>query len=178
MDLRDVTINPVHIPMFGFARGSGDADRFNHIAGSRRRKDERKIVMIEFVIVDYPGHFNAVLGRPFLFKVKGVISMFYLSMKFPVKDDIGRITGDRATTRKFYAKSVRNHNVDVIDPRELENEGRGEPEEEVKEIAIRECEMIKLVKVGKNLTKAVKEELMTLLKEYKDVFAWTHEEIP
>lgn len=58
----------------------------------------------------------------FLFKAKVVISMYHLSMKFPVKDKVEKVTGDQVVARKFYAESVKNHDVAVIDPRELENE--------------------------------------------------------
>lgn len=32
--------------------------------------------------------------------------------------------------------------------------------------------------MGKNQTPALKDELIALLKEYKDIFAWTHKEMP
>lgn len=38
--------------------------------------------------------------------------------------------------------------------------------------------MNRLVKVGKNLTPTLRDELIALLREYKDIFAWTHEEMP
>lgn len=76
----------------------------------------RKMVMTEFVIMGCPGHFNEILGRPFLFKAKVVTSMYHL--KFPVKDEVGKVTGEQAATRKCYAESIRNHDVLLI----LENQ--------------------------------------------------------
>lgn len=138
----------------------------------------RKTVMTEFLLVDCPGHLNAILGRPFLFKEKAVISMYHLSMKFPIKDEVGKVTRDQAAARKSYAESVKNHDVTVIDPREPKNKERARPAKEVEEVLIKEGEMSKLVKVGKNLALTLRDELITLLKEYMDVFAWSYKEMP
>lgn len=138
MGLGDVTIKSIHTPMFGFAREVVMPMGLVTLPVIARDRMARKTIMIEFVIVDCPGHFNAILGRPFLFKAKAVISMYHLSMKFPVKDEIWKVTGDQAAARKCYVESVKNHDVAVIDPWEPKNEERVKPVEEVEEITIKE----------------------------------------
>lgn len=80
----------------------------------------RQMVMTEFVTVDCLGHFNAILGRPFMFKAKAIIFMYHMSMKFQVKK-VGKVTGVLITARKYYANSVGNHDVVVNNPREPQN---------------------------------------------------------
>ena len=47
-------------------------------------------VMTNFVVVDTPSAFNAILGRPFLSGIRGVLSICHNVLKFPV-DVINRV---------------------------------------------------------------------------------------
>ena len=40
------------------------------------------IVMIEFLVVDYPSTFNGVIGRLLLKALKAIIYIYHLKMKF------------------------------------------------------------------------------------------------
>ena len=40
------------------------------------------------------------------------------------------------------------------------------------------AEQTKVVKIGANLQEGIKADLTNLLKEYKDVFTWNHEDMP
>ena len=64
-------------------------------------------------------------------------------------------------------------------PTELVNETQIQPEEELKEINLRaKLGSQKLVFISSQLTVQENEQLVTLLKEYMDVFAWTYDEMP
>ena len=62
-----------------------------------------------------------------------------------------------------------------LDPRDETNREKEEPTETV---ILDEKEPNKTVKVGASLTKQVKTGVMNLLREYKEIFAWSHEDMP
>ncbi|KAK4847488.1 hypothetical protein QYF36_002452 [Acer negundo] len=69
-----------------------------------------------------------------------------------------------------------------INIKEQEDEERswtsGHPTNQLEEIPIRGKDLTKVVKVGGGLNPKVKEDLIKLLREYSDIFARTHEEMP
>ena len=54
----------------------------------------------------------------------------------------------------------------------------GHPAEQLKEVLIRGKDSTKTVKVGGGLDPEIKKDLIELLREYNDIFAWSHEEMP
>jgi len=61
--------------------------------------------MVEFVVVDVPSAYNMILGRPFLSKIRGVLSIYHNVLKFPVDNEVGNLRGDQQMARKCYAVS-------------------------------------------------------------------------
>ncbi|KAK1587809.1 hypothetical protein Q3G72_017034 [Acer saccharum] len=66
-------------------------------------------------------------------------------------------------------------------PKEFELDPRKEPEakkdEPTEEVALDPEDPSRTLKVGASLNKHVKAKLITLLRDYKDVFAWSHEDM-
>ena len=60
------------------------------------------IHMIVFLIVDHPGAYNIILGRPFLATTKASISMHYLAMKIPTAEEIITIKGNKQLAQGCY----------------------------------------------------------------------------
>ena len=46
-----------------------------------------------------------ILGRPFLSKVRGVLSIYHNVLKFPVGEEVGILKGDQQMARRCYAVS-------------------------------------------------------------------------
>ncbi|KAL5573490.1 hypothetical protein UlMin_023087 [Ulmus minor] len=67
---------------------------------------------------------------------------------------------------------------DELDPREPVAEQHGEPVEELTEVPFFDDEPEKICKIGSALTGQFKEDLIIFLKEHRDVFAWSHEDMP
>ncbi|XP_052292006.1 uncharacterized protein LOC127900808 [Citrus sinensis] len=63
----------------------------------------RVVHMIDFLIVDHPGAYNIILGRPFLATTKVAISMHYLAMKIPIAGEVITIKGDQQSARGCYS---------------------------------------------------------------------------
>ena len=51
--------------------------------------------MIEFIVVDTPSTYNAILGRPFLFGIREILSIYHNVLKFSVGT---RVRSQRGST--------------------------------------------------------------------------------
>ena len=68
----------------------------------------------------------------------------------------------------------------IIEEPEEEEQGwvSGHPTDQLEEVPIREDDPTKVVKVGGGLDHEFMRDLVELLREYNDIFAWSHEEMP
>ena len=69
-------------------------------------------VMANFLVVDYPSLFHAVLRRPILKEIRAVTSIHHLFMKFPTPNGIGQVQGYQSNVRKCYNRSIRTTEKD------------------------------------------------------------------
>ncbi|KAL5550182.1 hypothetical protein UlMin_000358 [Ulmus minor] len=67
---------------------------------------------------------------------------------------------------------------DELDPREPSMEQHGEPVEELEEIPLFEDDLTKTYKIGSSLTGQLRTDLINFLRDHRDVFAWSHEDMP
>ena len=63
-------------------------------------------IMSEFIVVDTPSAYNAILGRPFLSGIRGVLSIYHNTLKFLVRTGVGEVRGDQQAARNFYTVST------------------------------------------------------------------------
>ena len=52
-------------------------------------------VMADFLVINQPSAFNAVLGRPSLRELRAVTSIHHLLVKFPILRGVGEVNGDQ-----------------------------------------------------------------------------------
>ena len=69
-------------------------------------------VMANFLVVDCPLAFNAVLRRPTLKELRAITSIHHLLMKFPMPNGIGQVNGCQSEARKCYNRSFRTAEKD------------------------------------------------------------------
>ncbi|XP_058217361.1 uncharacterized protein LOC131328431 [Rhododendron vialii] len=138
--------------------------------------------MIDFIVVDCPSAYNAILGRTTLIKIRAIISTYHLIIKFPTPEGIMRIRGDQKAARDCYVTSLRGANITMniesLDTRDEEKLQHGEPVEKLVEELLEPGQQGKTVRIGTGLSTAAKAELLQFLRKNKDVFAWSHEDIP
>ncbi|KAM6554521.1 hypothetical protein CsatB_015283 [Cannabis sativa] len=73
------------------------------------RKAPRTVTrMTEFVVVDLPSAYNAILGRPALYTLGAVTSIKHLALKFPTATGNGIVKGDQLATRECYNVAMRD----------------------------------------------------------------------
>ena len=72
--------------------------------------------MIDFLIVDHPGAYNIILGRPFLVATKAVVSIHYLSMKVMAAHKVITTKGDQQSARGYYSAASKVTYQIAFDP--------------------------------------------------------------
>ncbi|XP_026416117.1 uncharacterized protein LOC113311499 [Papaver somniferum] len=63
-----------------------------------------------FSVVDALSPYNAIIGRRWVHKLKGVAATYYQSLRFPTPQGVMEIKGDQATAREFQALQNRLNN--------------------------------------------------------------------
>ncbi|KAL5544666.1 hypothetical protein UlMin_008450 [Ulmus minor] len=146
MNLVGVKIKPTASSLSGFTGDIISSEGILNLPVELRSSPCQHIQAVDFVLVDCPSPYNAIIGRPTLNKIR-------------VKID---------EVKKF----------DELDPREPVAEQHGEPVEELTEVLLFDNEPEKTCKIGSALTGQFKEDLIIFLREHRDVFAWSHEDMP
>ncbi|CAA0814729.1 Unknown protein, partial [Striga hermonthica] len=136
-----------------------------------------------FVVVDVESAYNVILGRPALNAFRVVVSTYHMKLKFPVGDQVGEARGDQKLSRTCYQIAVKtNERAEVKEgKKQLMNEKRPrnsdlEPHGELMEIQIGKTKE-QTTKIGKDLKVELRNQLITLLKKFRDIFAFTPEEL-
>ncbi|KAK0592827.1 hypothetical protein LWI29_026166 [Acer saccharum] len=143
--------------------------------------------------------YNALLGRLFLNKAKAVTATYALMINFPTEYRVGVVKGSQEMARRanlsvykdrevhqvytVSTKPATNESEEQVEaPKEFKLDPREEPEakkdEPTKEVVLNPDEPSRMIKIGASLNGHIKAKLITLLKDYRDVFAWSHEDMP
>ena len=158
--------------------------------------------MISFLVVNRPSVYNVIIGRPTLNGMRAVTSTYHLMMKFPSGNEIGTIRGNQSEARSCYvAATCGKEAKDMVatifqvedplpielkvarplgelDPRDQDKERRGETAMELIDVCLDDTRPERVVKIGAGLPTMVQTVLEAFMREYKDVFAWSHEDMP
>jgi hypothetical protein len=137
-------------------------------------------VMVDFLVINQPSVYNAIIGRPALNKLRAITSTYHLMMKFPTKNGIGELKGNQAVTRRSYNISLKRViNSEFLPVRVVsstnEVEIKGKPAETLEEIVVGNG---RILKIGSQLDPDIREGIIDFLRENVDSFAWTHEDMP
>ena len=127
-------------------------------------------VMVDFLVIDQPSAFNAMLGRSSPRVLKVITSIYHLFMKFLTPNGVGQLRGNQEKARRCYNQVVRSAsrprqvNIvdqrppsegpldDTIDPRSFDKEATTEPIEDLVNLPVDDKEPTKRLKLGKNLS--------------------------
>uniref|UniRef100_A0A2N9EL41 RNA-directed DNA polymerase n=1 Tax=Fagus sylvatica TaxID=28930 RepID=A0A2N9EL41_FAGSY len=132
---------------------------------------------VDFLVVNCPSAYNAIIGRPTLNRLRAVTSTYHLLLKFPTEHGIGEVRGDQVASRECYLASLgpegQNQTMTIEEHKILVK-----PSEELDTIELEDGHPERTTKIGANLPPKMKESLVQFLKSNKDVFAWSHEDMP
>ena len=128
---------------------------------------------LDFLVVNCPSSYNVIIGRPTLNKWKAATSTYCLKVKFPTDNGVGKVKGDQVLARECYQA--------VLDANENHTwmiEGNDEKKMEALEtVELVEGEVTKTTKIGTKLSPEMRTRLIQFLKENRDAFAWSHEDM-
>ncbi|GAV70306.1 hypothetical protein CFOL_v3_13804 [Cephalotus follicularis] len=151
------------------------------VAGTAPRQSQ---VQMTFLVVDTPSPYNVIIGQPGLNLLEAIVSMRHLVMKLPTRFVVREVRGDQQVARQCYKtvlmdkgkeKALPIANVELrgdVEPK------RPQPVEEVLQVPLEEDNEEKIIQVGSQLGEVEKGELITFLRNNKDVFTWSAEEVP
>uniref|UniRef100_A0A804JHV5 Flavin-containing monooxygenase n=1 Tax=Musa acuminata subsp. malaccensis TaxID=214687 RepID=A0A804JHV5_MUSAM len=138
-----------------------------------------KTTMTNFLVIDLPAAYNAILGRPTLNKIRAVVSTYYQTVKFPTLAGTGEAAGSPRESRRCYLTVVslpKKLKVEppLTDPREAQRSApHVEPKETTVAIPLQKDHPERAIRVGSELPEPEREQLVGLLQENADVFAWS-----
>jgi hypothetical protein len=132
---------------------------------------------VDFLVVDCPSAYNTIIGRPTLNRLRAVTSTYHLLFKFPTEHGIGEVRGDQITARECYLALLgtegENQTMTIEERKTLV-----EPSEELSTIILDNEHPEKSTRIGANLAPQTRESIIHFLKNNKDVFAWSQEDMP
>ena len=132
---------------------------------------------VTFLVVDYSSAYNAILGRPTLNSWKAVTSTYHLMIKFPTDYSMGELQGNQVAARECYVAMMEmDDHLQAINIEE--HRTAMEPVEKLKEVFLDDSNHKQTTKIGTLASPAIRQELTAFLKSNRDIFAWTHEDMP
>ncbi|GFS40548.1 hypothetical protein Acr_00g0069240 [Actinidia rufa] len=150
---------PFHTPLIGFGGNTTHPLGWINLPITLGTEPHQTTVWQDFIVVDCPSPYNAILGRPTLGGIKAITSTYHLK---DVGDDIGVLRDEV-------------EQLTLADPRETNNT---KPLEEVVPISIHpdypDCHIM----IGTELTDELRSALVNFLKENSDIFAWSQGDVP
>uniref|UniRef100_A0A2N9ERH4 Uncharacterized protein n=1 Tax=Fagus sylvatica TaxID=28930 RepID=A0A2N9ERH4_FAGSY len=108
---------------------------------------------------------------------QAVTSTYHLLLKFPTEHGIGEVRGDQVTARECYLASLGSEGQNqtmTIEERKI----TVKPSEELDMVKLEDEHPERTTRIGADLSPRMKESLIQFLKNNKDVFAWSHEDMP
>jgi hypothetical protein len=138
-------------------------------------------IMIDFIIVNKPSAYHAIIGRPALNALRAVVSTPHLAMKFPMESGVGVVKGSQEVARFCYNAMLKEPLMKetlavTMEVRDESKLCQGKLAEDLEELRL--CDLSKIVKIGSHLSEEARVALARLLKENMDVFMWTHQDMP
>ncbi|KAL5576413.1 hypothetical protein UlMin_018112 [Ulmus minor] len=111
MDLVGAKFNPIKSALYGFTGDSIHSKGVLNLPVELGTHPCQHIQSVEFVVVDCPSSYNAIIGRPTLNAIRAVTSTYHLLVKFPTVGGIGILKGDQQASRDIYEAANRSSNA-------------------------------------------------------------------
>ncbi|GMN57046.1 hypothetical protein TIFTF001_026149 [Ficus carica] len=87
-------LTPIQTLLYGFASECVRATGFICLLITIGDGPEKATRIVEFLVIDKPSVYNAILGRPTLNALKAVVSTYHLALKFPILNRVRIFRGN------------------------------------------------------------------------------------
>ncbi|KAL5576998.1 hypothetical protein UlMin_018697 [Ulmus minor] len=114
MNLAGAKFEPIKSALYGFTGDSVSSEGVLNLPIELGTHPCQHIQSVNFVVVDCPSSYNAIIGRPTLNAIRAVTSTYHLLVKFPTVGGIGVLKGDQQESRDIYEAANRPSNVHRI----------------------------------------------------------------
>ena len=130
-----------------------------------------------FLVVDCSSAYNAILGRPTLNSWKAVTLTYHLMIKFLIDYGVGELRGNQVAARECYVAMMEME--DHFQAMSIEEYWMvTEPVEKLEEVLLDDSKLDRTTKIGTLANPAIRQALTTFLISNRDVFTWSHEDLP
>ncbi|KAL5564268.1 hypothetical protein UlMin_027432 [Ulmus minor] len=102
MNLVGEKFEPVKLALYGITGDSIHSEGVLSLPVELGTHPCQHIQFVEFVLVDCPSSYNAIIGRPTLNAIRAVTSTYHLLVKFQTVGGIGILKGDQQASRDIY----------------------------------------------------------------------------
>ncbi|GFY88915.1 hypothetical protein Acr_06g0008550 [Actinidia rufa] len=100
-------LHPFHTPLIRFGRNTTHPLEWINLPITLGTEPHQITVWQDFIVVDCPSPYNAILGRPNLGGIKAITSTYHLKLKFPTPTGIGEIKGDQKVARQCFISAMK-----------------------------------------------------------------------
>ncbi|XP_071920755.1 uncharacterized protein [Coffea arabica] len=187
-------LTPVRTPLVGFGGHVVHPEGMVTLTVTIGRHPRCRTVPVSFAVVKADSPYNMLIGRPTLNALRAVYSTYHLSFKFPTPAGVAEVSSDVGATRECYLATIQAAvtprpsprseekrlavlSIDCIDPQKAGEPSRLEPGDEVEQVVLDEAKPDRVIQVGAGLPSPLKEEMICLIKDHRDVFAWSADEV-
>ena len=106
MGLKVNDLKRSHNPVYGFTGDSVVLLGVILLSMTLEEYPRQSCVMADFLVIDQPSAFNAILRRPSLRELRAITSIYHLLMKFLTPQGVGEVKGDQQESRQCYHQAV------------------------------------------------------------------------
>ncbi|VFQ63982.1 unnamed protein product [Cuscuta campestris] len=179
-------LSPIKTPLTGFTGDSIEPEGVITLPVEiGDTKATRKLDM-EFVVVGIISSTNIILGRPGLEDLECVISPRHLCIKFPTPHGVGIARGSQRVSRAWYLKATKQpikYDTQVGDVtaqllRAEEKRLRVEVAGDIEEVELEPGTPGRFVWIGKGLGAELRSRVISVLRRFRRVFAWSPADMP
>ncbi|GFY95559.1 hypothetical protein Acr_10g0009440 [Actinidia rufa] len=88
-------LHPFHTPLIRFGGNTIHPLGWIKLPITLGTEPHQTTIWQDFIVVDCPSPYNAILGRPTLGRIRAITSTYHLKMKFPTSMGVGEMRGDQ-----------------------------------------------------------------------------------
>uniref|UniRef100_A0A2N9HZD1 RNA-directed DNA polymerase n=1 Tax=Fagus sylvatica TaxID=28930 RepID=A0A2N9HZD1_FAGSY len=177
MKLDKDKLRPMDTPLVGFTGDKVCLVNIITLPITVRTYSKTVSKTVDFLVVNCPSAYNAIIGRLTLNLLRAVTSTYHLLVKFPTEHGIGKVRGDQIAARECYLASLGSEGqIQMMMIEEWKTLVK--PSEELDTIGLEEGQPEKTTRIGASLPPQIKESLIQFLRRNKDFFTWSHENMP
>ncbi|XP_052198328.1 uncharacterized protein LOC127805619 [Diospyros lotus] len=201
-------LKPARVPLIGFDGKVVYADGVFQLLLTIGKGSRFAQVMLDILVADVPSAYNMILGRSGLNALWAVPSTYHMVLKFPTAAGVGEVRGDLRSARECYMASISTAKGVVQEQLEPQEDSRrrrsptvgevgisppatvsfllegpedpktAEPVDELVEVPLDPDRVDRCVRVSAQLKDPIRTRIVSLLRQYADIFAWSVHDIP